>query len=151
MIERIIVGAGCFWGVEAAFGALAGIVQTQAGYAGGWTEQPSYEDVCAGSTGHAEVVELHVDLTIISLNELLGYFWAMLEPPADPDPQYRAMIICSNAAQLELALASKLAQPQLVDYSVEIKLDLPFYPAVEYHQQCYRKWRDRFERRAKVV
>lgn len=151
MLERIIIGAGCFWGVEAAFGTLAGVVQTQAGYAGGWIERPSYEDVCAGSTGHAEVVELHVDPTIMSLNELLAHFWAMLESPADPDPQYRAIIICRNAAQLELALASKLAQPQLVDYSVEIKLDLPFYPAEEYHQQCYRKWRDRFERRAKVV
>lgn len=151
MLERIIVGAGCFWGVEAAFEALTGIVQTQAGYAGGWTEQPSYDDVCAGSTGHAEVVKLQFDPTIISFNELLTHFWTMLEPPADPDPQYRAMLICRNAAQLELALASKLAQPQLVDYSVEIKLDLPFYPVEEYHQQCYRKWRDRFERRAKVV
>ena len=151
MIERIIVGAGCFWGVEATFGALAGVVQTQAGYAGGWTERPSYEDVCAGSTGHAEVVALQFDSTIISLTDLLAHFWAMLESPADPDPQYRAMIICGNAAQLELALASKLAQPQLVDYFVEFGLDLPFYPAEEYHQQCYRKWRDRFERRAKVV
>lgn len=151
MNERIIVGAGCFWRIEAAFGELAGIVQTQAGYAGGWTEQPNYEDVCAGSTGHAEVVKLQFDPTIISLNELLNHFWAMLEPPASPDPQYRAIIICSNAAQLELALASKLAQPQLVDYLVEFGLDLPFYPAEEYHQQYYGKWRKRFERRSKAV
>lgn len=151
MHERIIVGAGCFWGVEEALRSINGIVQTQAGYAGGWTQHPSYEDVCAGTTGHAEVVEVQFDPTIISLTELLNHFWAMLEPPLDSDPQYRPLIICSTAAQLELALASKLAQPQLADLNIEILIDLLFYPAEEYHQQCYSKWRTRFERRAKAV
>ncbi|XSG74125.1 peptide-methionine (S)-S-oxide reductase MsrA [Herpetosiphon llansteffanensis] len=151
MAERIILGAGCFWGIEEAFRPIAGVLQTQAGYAGGWAEHPSYEDVCAGTTGHAEVVELQFDPTIISLADLLNQFWAMLEPPLDADSQYRPIIICSTAAQLELALASKLAQQRLADLAIEIVQNLPFYPAEEYHQQCYSKWRTRFERRAKAV
>ncbi len=140
-MKTVILGAGCFWGVEAEFRAVTGVVETRVGYTGGATPKPSYEMVCSGATGHTEVVEVSYDPEVVSFDELLKVFWEIHNPTAEQKRQYRSAIYYSDTEQHAEALA------QIVKLSGEYRdpiltVVLPvteFYPAEEYHQQYYKK------------
>jgi peptide methionine sulfoxide reductase msrA/msrB len=147
--ETAVFGAGCFWGVESAFRRLPGIVRTTAGYMGGTTEDPSYEEVCTDRTGHAEVVKVEFDPAKISYHELLEVFWNLHDPTTlnrqgpDLGTQYRSVIFTENSAQEKSAMASLEAlarsgklERRIVTQIVPAK---EFYPAEEYHQQYFEK------------
>ncbi len=147
MTAKATFGAGCFWGVEAAFRRLDGVWQTAVGYAGGTVENPSYEQVCSHRTGHAEVVEVTYDPERITYDELLSTFFAEHDPtrrsrlrPAVGD-QYRSVIFVHDEAQRSAAeavregLAQRSGRPVVT--SIE---DAPtFWPAEEYHQRYLEK------------
>lgn len=105
-MEKILFGAGCFWGVEEAFKKVNGVVETKAGYAGGETTNPTYKDVCRGDTGHAEVVQVTYDPNMVALEELFNLFWAIHNPTTlnrqgpDIGHQYRSAIFCFNEKHL---------------------------------------------------
>ncbi len=106
-------GAGCFWGVEAAFCKIKGVKSTAVGYMGGTKEEPTYEEVCSDSTGHAEVVQLAYDPAVVTYDELLTVFWDIHDPTSsnrqglDMGSQYRSVIFFHNSQQESAALASK--------------------------------------------
>lgn len=138
--------AGCFWGVEARFRQLTGVVTTRVGYTGGHTENPDYKLVCTGSTGHAEAIEISYDPKVISYEDLLNAFWQMHDPTTlnrqgpDVGTQYRSAIFFHNDSQRQLAEHSR-AQMDCSGYYArpivtEITAAVVFYPAEEYHQ-CY--------------
>lgn len=142
-------GAGCFWGVEAAFRKIEGVVATQVGYTGGTKEDPTYQQVCRDRTGHAEAVEVTYDPSKVSYDDLLDVFWAIHDPTQldrqgpDYGSQYRSAIFFHDAEQETLARASK---ERLVEsgrfkkpMATEIVPALEFYRAEEYHQQYYEK------------
>ncbi|MBV9002467.1 MAG: peptide-methionine (S)-S-oxide reductase MsrA [Solirubrobacterales bacterium] len=139
--------AGCFWGVEASFRELEGVVRTSVGYTGGSTPDPSYEQVCSGTTGHAESVVVWFDPTVISYADLVSAFWSMHDPTTrdrqgwDFGSQYRSAIFVHDDAQERLAIASRdehqlsLARPIVT----EIVPASTFYDAEEYHQRYFEK------------
>ncbi len=147
--EKATFGAGCFWGVEDIFRKLEGVINTQVGYAGGDFDNPSYQDVCSGATGHAEVVELTYNPGIISYTDLLDIFWNIHDPTTlnrqgpDIGTQYRSVIFYHNSKQKELALESKkiLEIQERFDGEIvtEIKPSGKFWRAEEYHQQYFEK------------
>ncbi|MET0773252.1 MAG: peptide-methionine (S)-S-oxide reductase MsrA, partial [Candidatus Limnocylindrales bacterium] len=112
-IQTAVFGLGCFWGAEKDFWQLPGVVSTAAGYAGGFTPNPTYEEVCSGRTGHAEVVLVAFDPARISYEELLRTFWEHHDPTQgmrqgnDAGTQYRSAIYCEDEAQYRAALASR--------------------------------------------
>ena len=136
-------GAGCFWGVEAAFRGLPGVSETRVGYAGGNTSNPSYEEVCSGATGHTEVVEVTYDPTQISYDSLLEIFWEHHDPTAPHKAQYRSVIFYHTPEQREaaergkqrLASSGQHARPLLT----EILPAPTFFPAEDYHQHFYER------------
>jgi peptide-methionine (S)-S-oxide reductase len=136
-------GAGCFWGVEAAFRRLEGVTGTAVGYTGGRTDNPSYEQVCSHSTGHAEVVEVTYDPERLPYEALLAVFWANHDPTQlnrqgpDIGDQYRSVIFVHDASQREGAEASReQVQGRLTKPVVTQIEDAPtFWPAEDYHQQ----------------
>jgi peptide-methionine (S)-S-oxide reductase len=148
-MEKAIFGAGCFWGVEAEFRALPGIVDAVVGYSGGTTVEPSYESVCSGLTGHAEVVEVTFDPAKISFDRLLDVFWEIHDPTTrnrqGPDfgTQYRSAIFCTTPDQLAAALASKAALEAGGRFKRPIVTEIAragaFYPAEDYHQRYLEK------------
>lgn len=138
-------GAGCFWGVEAAFTALPGIIATQVGYMGGAKDNPTYEEVCSGTTGHAEVVQITYDTERIPYEELLRIFWECHDPTQlnrqgpDVGTNYRSVIFTHAPTQAAAALAS-LAQERLKPryhrpIVTAIEPASTFWRAEEYHQQ----------------
>jgi methionine-S-sulfoxide reductase len=140
-------GAGCFWGVEAAFRRLDGVTGTEVGYAGGRTDNPSYEQVCWNGTGHAEVVEVTYDPDRVPYEQLLAVFWAEHDPTQrnrqrpDVGDQYRSVIFVHETAQREAAeqsrarLQARIARPVVTEIE-----DAPtFWPAEDYHQQYLEK------------
>jgi peptide-methionine (S)-S-oxide reductase len=141
--------AGCFWGVEAAFRALAGVVATQVGYTGGETVNPTYKDVCTDATGHAEAVEVAYDPSQISYDDLLHVFWENHDPTQlnrqgpDVGTQYRSAIFYHDEQQKRAADASKRRLEESRRYKRPIVTHvLPashFYRAEEYHQQYLEK------------
>ncbi len=141
--------AGCFWGAEAAFRGLDGVVSTLAGYTGGTTLNPSYREVCAGRTGHAEAVQVSYDPDVISYEELLDAFWDMHDPTQhdrqgpNVGSQYRSAIFYHDEEQRRIAERSKqrLQQSDRVegDVATEIVPAGDFYPAEEYHQRYLEK------------
>jgi peptide methionine sulfoxide reductase msrA/msrB len=147
--EKVLFGAGCFWGVEATFHQLKGITATRVGYAGGHTENPSYDDVCSHDTGHAEVVEVEFDSAQMTFDALLEVFWSIHDPTtpsptgADEGGQYRSAIFftapeqetAARKAAARLEKSGKFAEP----IATEIALAPPFHPAEEYHQRYYQK------------
>jgi peptide methionine sulfoxide reductase msrA/msrB len=147
--ERVLFGAGCFWGVQAEFDKVKGVVNTRAGYSGGIKKDPTYENVCSHTTGHAEVVEVVYDPTLISFSKLLETFWESHDPTVErhtgPDhgSQYRSAIFFTTPEQEATARASaalleksgKLSGP----IGTEIALATPFYVAEDYHQKYYAK------------
>ena len=140
-------GAGCFWGVEAAFRRLEGVTATAVGYAGGRTDNPSYEQVCSHRTGHAEVVQVTYDPEKLPYEALLAVFWANHDPTQlnrqgpDVGDQYRSVIFAHDAGQRAAAEASrKRVQERLTKPVVTEIEDAPtFWPAEDYHQQYLEK------------
>ena len=116
MEKKATFGAGCFWGVEAAFRQIDGVTKTEVGYEGGKFDNPTYEDVCSHTTGHAEVVEVTYDPEHVSYEQLLGVFWGKHDPTQlnrqgwDIGDQYRSVIFTHDAEQEEVALRSKVAE-----------------------------------------
>jgi len=145
-MEKATFAAGCFWGVEAAF-QVKGVVSTTVGYTGGKTENPTYEQVCTGKTGHAEAVEIVFDPTKISYSELLKIFWKIHDPTTpnkqgpDIGTQYRSAIFYHNKKQKEEAEKSKKeVQKRLKEKIVTEIIPAPtFYKAEEYHQKYFEK------------
>jgi len=148
-MKEATFGAGCFWGIEAAFRRVSGVVSTTVGYMGGTLENPTYHDVCAGSTGHAEVVRVEYDPSLASYDDLLNVFWAIHDPTSlnrqgpDCGAQYRSIIFFHDAEQHVAALASKrrleLGGEHRRPIVTEIVPAAAFYRAEEYHQQYLEK------------
>ncbi|MEW5251164.1 peptide-methionine (S)-S-oxide reductase MsrA [Microbulbifer discodermiae] len=150
-MQQVLFGMGCFWGAERLFWELDGVYVTAAGYADGCTENPNYEEVCSGRTGHAEVVLVVFDPGKISFEELLRHFWEQHDPTQgmrqgnDLGTQYRSCIFCFDDAQLETARQSReqfqqaLKDKDFGDITTEITSAPPFYYAEEYHQQYLAK------------
>jgi peptide methionine sulfoxide reductase msrA/msrB len=147
--ETATFAAGCFWGVEAIFKGLEGVIETTVGYTGGRAENPTYELVCTGKTGHAEAIEVKYDPGIISYKKLLDYFWRMHDPTTlnrqgpDVGTQYRSAIFYHNEDQRKAAEKSKedfdisgVFEKEVV---TEITPASTFYPAEDYHQDYYAK------------
>jgi peptide-methionine (S)-S-oxide reductase len=145
--KKAIFGAGCFWGVEAAFRQLDGVTRTRVGYAGGATENPTYEDVCSHTTGHAEVVEVTYDPERISYEQLLDVFWAKHDPTQlnrqgwDIGDNYRSAIFVSDEEQHEAALKSKAGEQRNWGAPIVTQIEpaQTFYEAEDYHQQYLEK------------
>ncbi len=147
--EKAIFGAGCFWKPEIIFGTVKGVASTSVGYMGGDSANPTYEDVCTGKTGHAEVVEVEYDPGIISYSELLDMFWKIHDPTtlnmqgADIGTQYRSAIFYTSKEQKNLAEGSKKILDTSDRYEDRIVTEiLPagvFYRAEEYHQQYFKR------------
>jgi len=150
-LERMVVGMGCFWGAERIFWQAEGVYTTAAGYAGGFTPNPSYEEVCSAGTGHAEVVLVVFDPTLTSYDAMLRLFWEGHDPTQgmrqgnDVGTQYRSGLYWTTEAQHAAALASRETyQQQLTaaghgEISTEIAEAGPFYYAEQYHQQYLAK------------
>ncbi len=151
-LQLAIFGMGCFWGAERLFWELPGVYSTAAGYAGGFTPNPSYQEVCTGMTGHTEVVRVVFDPARIGYPELLKYFWESHDPTqgmrqgGDVGTQYRSAIYATDDAQLRQAEESKAAYQRALTaaghgrpISTEVLMALLFYYAEEYHQQYLAK------------
>lgn len=146
-MAKATFGAGCFWGVEVAFRQLKGVTDVAVGYAGGHLENPTYEDVCSGSTGHAEVVEVDYDPDQVSYEQLLEVFWSSHNPTQlnrqgpDVGSQYRSIVLYHDDEQRELAEAfvADLEEQGAFDDPIvtEIEPLEEFYEAEEKHQNYY--------------
>ena len=145
--ETATLGGGCFWCVEAVYETLPGILAVTSGYAGGQTENPTYEQICTGKTGHAEVVQIEYDPEKISFSRIVDLFWEAHDPTtlnrqgADVGTQYRSIILTSDDAQKTAAEESK-ARAQAKFKSPIVTEIVPlekFYPAEDYHQDFYRE------------
>jgi peptide-methionine (S)-S-oxide reductase len=147
--EKATFGAGCFWGVEAAYRELVGVLETRVGYAGGHTENPTYKDVCSDRTGHAEVVEVTFDPERISYDHLLDVFWRSHDPTQrnrqgpDVGSQYRSVIFYHSPEQEAAAMASRdaLSAAGLHKQPIATLIESApsFYTAEDYHQQYLEK------------
>lgn len=149
MIDKAIFGAGCFWGIEAAFRQVPGVRNVLVGYSGGHSADPTYREVCSGRTGHAEVVEVEYDPSVVTYGSLLDVFWQIHNPTTlnrqgpDVGTQYRSAIFTLNDEQDQAAHASldraaasgRFPRPIVT----EITKASPFYPAEEYHQRYFEK------------
>ena len=148
---EIVVGMGCFWGAERLFWQMDGVYVTAVGYAGGYTPNPTYQEVCSGMTGHTEVVRVVFDPKAVSLDKVLKIFWEGHDPTQgmrqgnDTGTQYRSAIYVSDAAQQAAAEASRDAYNEALkaagkgEITTEIRGDQPFYFAEDYHQQYLAK------------
>lgn len=145
--ERLVLGGGCFWCMEAVFENVKGVLSSVSGYTGGARKNPTYENVCSGATGHAEVVDIEFDADIISRDELLEIFFAVHNPTtlnqqgADKGTQYRSVVYYENDEDKETVLgAVKRAQK---NYEREIVTEVSplkeVYPAESYHQHYFRQ------------
>lgn len=147
--EKATFGAGCFWGVETAFRQLPGVIDAAVGYAGGKTENPTYEDVCSHATGHAEVIEVDFDPAKISYRDLLETFWTNHDPTTlnrqgpDVGDQYRSVIFYHSPEQRAAAEGSKVEQERGGRFKRSIVTQIEpapaFYRAEEYHQRYLEK------------
>ena len=143
-MSKALIGAGCFWGVEEYFRNLRGIKKTQVGYSGGKTTNPTYQEVCAGDTEHAEVVLLNFDNNIITFNEIINNFWKCHDPTQlnrqglDIGSQYRSVIFYYDIEQKEIAenLKKELQKTTTKEIVTEISEAKEFFLAEDYHQ-CF--------------
>lgn len=148
-METAIFGAGCFWGVEEAFRRVKGVVSTEVGYSGGFAKNPTYNEVCSGSTGHAEVVKVEYDPSEISYRDLLHVFWSIHDPTTpnrqgpDVGEQYRSAIFYANENQRQAAVESKDEIEKTGRFKNPVVTAIepagPFYRAEEYHQRYVEK------------
>ena len=149
IIEQATFGGGCFWCVEAIFERLEGVADVRAGYTGGKTKKPTYEDVCSGQTGHVEVIQLDFNPQIISFKQLLDIFWNAHNPTtlnrqgADFGTQYRSAIFYHTDKQREIAEESLKAATKIDMYKDPIVTEIipltTFYLAEAHHQDYYRQ------------
>lgn len=145
--DTAIFAAGCFWGVEAAFRQVPGVLEVTSGYTGGTLENPSYRDVCSGRTGHAEAVEVAFDPAQVSYERLLDVFWKIHDPTTlnrqgpDAGTQYRSALFVRSEQQREEAQRSLSAEQQNHSQPIvtQIAGATAFYPAEEYHQRYHEK------------
>ncbi len=145
--QRATFAAGCFWGVEASFREIEGVVRTSVGYTGGNTVDPTYEQVCSDGTGHAEAVEVWFDPTVVSYGDLLNAFWSIHDPTTrdrqgwDFGSQYRSAIFFHDAEQENLAIASRDERQSARSRSIvtQIVPASTFYDAEDYHQRYFEK------------
>jgi peptide-methionine (S)-S-oxide reductase len=145
--KKATFGAGCFWGVEAAFRQLEGVTQTRVGYAGGTLDNPTYEDVCSHTTGHAEVVEVTYDPERVTYEQLLDVFWGKHDPTQlnrqgwDVGDQYRSVIFIHDEDQREAATRAKAHEQARWSAPIVTQIEdaQTFYEAEDYHQQYLEK------------
>ena len=152
-LETITLGSGCFWCTEAVFQNLKGIVSSVSGYSGGNMANPTYEDVCSGTTNYAEVIQVTFNPEIISLVEVLEVFWKTHDPTTlnrqgnDVGTQYRSVIFYHNEKQRKVAeeLKNKLEKAKIYKDPIvtEITKFTKFYPAENYHQNYYKQNKDK--------
>jgi len=151
-MQSIVLGSGCFWCSEAVFQRVKGIVKVTSGYAGGEIDNPNYDQVCSGQTGHTEVVKLDYDPSQISLDKILDIFWKIHDPTslnqqgADIGTQYRSIVFYTDSKQKQVIQNSKTITQQEIYPDKKIvteikKLDV-FYPAESYHQNYFNKHPD---------
>lgn len=148
-MDKATFGAGCFWGVEAEFRKISGVVSTLVGYGGGKKENPTYQEVCTDTTGHAELVEVTFDPAKVSYEQLLEVFWQNHDPTTrnrqgpDVGSQYRSVIFYHSPAQEASARASKEKLDKSGKFRRPIVTEIapapPFYKAEEYHQRYLEK------------
>lgn len=144
-MEKILLGGGCFWCIEAAYRRVNGVVSAVSGYAGGENPNPTYKQICTGSTGHAEVVEVTFDSSVISCEEILEIFFAIHNPTtlnaqgADVGTQYRSVIFYYSDEQKECAkkVAAEVKDSFRDPIVTELSAAPEFYPAEDYHQNYY--------------
>ena len=144
-----VFGAGCFWGIEAAFREVPGVVEVTSGYAGGATPEPTYEQVCSGRTGHAEVVRVTYEPDAVSYDALLDVFWSIHDPTTpnrqgpDVGTQYRSVILTDGGDQEAAARASLDRAQRSGGFGRPIVTEIApatrFWPAEDYHQRYYEK------------
>ncbi|WP_102523984.1 peptide-methionine (S)-S-oxide reductase MsrA [Vibrio tapetis] len=149
--QQILFGMGCFWGAERLFWQLDGVQSTAVGYSGGYTKNPTYDEVCSGNTAHTEVVKVVFDPSVLPVAQLLRHFWENHDPTQglqqgnDRGSQYRSAIYTYNDSQFEIATASMQAYQQALTkikpdaITTEIKAAAEFYFAEDYHQQYLAK------------
>jgi peptide-methionine (S)-S-oxide reductase len=147
--ETAVLGGGCFWCLEAVFDGLDGVIAVESGYAGGAGERPTYEEVCSGRTGHAEVVRVTFDPAVLSFRDLLTVFFTIHDPTTpnrqgnDVGTQYRSVIFCQSDAQRDTAKAviAELSAAKLWHNPIvtEVAGASPFYEAEAYHQEYFER------------
>jgi peptide-methionine (S)-S-oxide reductase len=147
--EVITLGGGCFWCLDAVFADIRGVEQVLSGYSGGKVANPTYDDVCTGTTGHAEVTEITFDPAVVSLRELLKIFFTLHDPTTkdrqgkDVGPQYRSVIFYRDATQKAVAeeVIAEISASNVWDGKIVTELQpfKAFYRAEDYHQDYYRK------------
>lgn len=152
-VEVAVFGAGCFWGVEAAFRAIDGVLEATSGYAGGEVPHPTYQEICTGTTSHAEVVQVHFDSTVVSFEDLLNAFWGLHDPTThhrqgpDVGSQYRSVIFTYSEVQQQAAVASCDEIDASGRFSAPVVTEIltapRFYRAEESHQHYFEKHPDR--------
>ncbi len=148
-MEKATFGAGCFWGVEATFRSIPGVVSTLVGYCGGKTDNPTYKDVCTDTTGHAEAVEITFDPAQLPYEQLLETFWKLHDPTTpnrqgpDVGSQYRSVIFFHSPAQEAAARAARERLDKSGKFRHPVVTQIvpaaPFYKAEEYHQRYLEK------------
>lgn len=144
--EKATLGAGCFWCVEAVFERISGVQSVMAGYAGGTKQNPTYEEVCSGATGHAEVTQIAFDPSVVSFEKILEIYWKAHDPTTtnrqggDVGTQYRSVIFYEGEGQKAAAEKSKKEAQKLIDDPIvtEIEPLKVFYKAENYHQDYYK-------------
>ncbi|RFC43455.1 MAG: peptide-methionine (S)-S-oxide reductase [Verrucomicrobia bacterium] len=145
--ESIVLGGGCFWCTDAAYKLLPGVTHVTCGYAGGAERNPTYEDICAHTTGHAEVVKVEFDPKVVTLDAVIDYFWSIHNPTQvggqghDMGPQYRSIILYADAAQKAAAEKSRAEAAKVFrdPITTEIVPLAVFWSAEEYHQDYFAK------------
>lgn len=146
-MQKALFGAGCFWGIQAAFDEVKGVLKTTVGYAGGDVEKPTYKQVCSGETGHAEVVLVEFDEKKVSYEKLLKVFWKIHDPTQlnkqgpDHGTQYRSVIFFYDDEQEKIAIKSRQDEQQKYDKPIVTQI-MPFtnfYLAEKYHQKYLEK------------
>lgn len=145
--EKALLAGGCFWCLEALYSRVPGVLSVTAGYCGGTAPHPTYEEVCAGSTGHAETVEVVFDPSIISYEEIIDFFWKFHDPTtlnrqgSDIGEQYRSAIFYLDTRQRELAELSKSAAQAAFDRPIVTSIEPAgqFWPAEAWHQKYYER------------
>ena len=147
-LEKIYLGGGCFWCTEAVFQSLSGVERVVSGYTGGTIKNPSYREVCMGTTGHAEVIEVSYDPLVIDVRIILEVFWTTHDPTtlnrqgADKGTQYRSAIFCTSTSQLQIpdemkkTFASRIRDKPIVTETAKIDV---LYAAEEYHQNYFNQ------------
>jgi len=148
-MEKVALAAGCFWGVELDLSKVEGVLSTTVGYTGGHAENPSYEMVCSGKSGHAEAVEVCFDPEVVSFEELLDIFWNIHDPTTlnqqgpDKGSQYRSAVFFHSEPQKEIAIKSKAALDASGKWKNPVVTEIAaadvFWPAEEYHQKYLEK------------